>query len=305
MGDLPLTEQFLPEQPPLDRLPTLALLRLMNREDQKVVQAVEEALPAIAATVEVVADRLARGGRLFFVGAGTSGRLGAAEAAECPPTFGTPPEMVQALIAGGERALRQPVEGAEDDTAQAQTAVQAAGIGPDDVVVGITASGRTPFVRAALETARARGAWTVALVCTPDAPLAALAHQTITVAVGPEVLAGSTRLKAGTAQKMVLNMLTTAAMARLGRVYGPFMVDLQPTNQKLRTRAQRIVCLLTGASPEAARAALEAAGWRVKLAIVMLRASVDAATAAAALDQAGGHVRRALARLGVEAEGDG
>ena len=236
-------ERLLTERPnrasrDLDRLPALRVARLMNREDRRAVAAVGRAAPRIAAGVTLIARALAAGGRLFFVGAGTSGRLGVLEAAECPPTFGTPPRLVQAIMAGGRASVFRSREGAEDDGAAAARVVRAR-VRAGDVVVGVSASGVTPFVRAALETARGRRAATILVSCNPKTGVRVRADVVIAPAPGPEVLAGSTRLKAGTATKLVLNTLTTAAMARLGKIYGNRMVDLQPRSRKLRERAAR------------------------------------------------------------------
>ena len=251
---------------------------------------------------EIVA-RWRRGGRLFYFGAGTSGRLGVLDASECPPTFSSPPEQVQGTIAGGDVALRQAVEGAEDDARAGALAVQRAGAGERDVVVGLAASGSTPYVLGALGAARERGAFAVAVVCNPGSALSAAADLAIEVEVGPEVVTGSTRLKAGTAQKLVLNMLSTAAMIRSGKVYGNLMVDLTATNAKLRRRAARIVAEVAGISPAAALPLLQQTGFRVKPAIVMAVRGCDAAEATRRLEAAGGMLREALADQGRPEEG--
>lgn len=269
----------------------------MNREDRRAVAAVGRATQQIAAAVELIVAALRAGGRLFFVGAGTSGRLGVLEAAECPPTFGTPPRLVQAIMAGGRSAVFRSREGAEDDERAAARAVRAR-VREGDAVVGVSASGVTPFVRAALRAARARGAATTLVACTPDAGRG-LARVVIALAPGPEVLAGSTRLKAGTATKLVLNTLTTASMARLGKIYGNRMVDMQPRSRKLRERAVRLVADIGGVGAPRARRLLAAAGGRVPVAIVMTRRDLRADAAARALRAAGGSLRSVIEPRGV------
>jgi N-acetylmuramic acid 6-phosphate etherase len=288
------TEAANPATRDLDRLAVLEQARLMNAEDRRVADAVEAALPAVAEAVTRIADALERGGRLVYVGAGTSGRLAALDAAECPPTFGVDPHTVQAVLAGGPRAMAEAVEGAEDDTTAGAREMDARGVGPADAVVGVAASGETPFTVAAVRRARERGAWTAGITCNPGTPLEAACDLAIVAVVGPEVVAGSTRLKAGTAQKLILNMLSTLAMVRLGKVYGNLMVDLRATNAKLRRRAVRIVAAAAAAPERDADAALARAGGRVPVAIVMLRLGLEAAAAAERLAQAGGSVRRAL-----------
>jgi N-acetylmuramic acid 6-phosphate etherase len=276
----------------LDRLDSRAIARLMNREDRAAVAAVGRAAPAIAAAVDVIVAALRAGGRLFFVGAGTSGRLGVLEAAECPPTFGTRPGLVQAIMAGGRTSVFRSREGAEDDARAAARAVRARVRG-GDVVVGISASGVTPFVRGALAAARSLRAATVLVQCNATRTRVA-ADLVIRAVPGPEVLAGSTRLKAGTATKLVLNTLTTASMARLGKVYGNRMIDLQPRSAKLRARAERLVAEIAGVGPARARRALSDADGRVRLAIVMARRNLPADAAARALRAAGGSLRSVL-----------
>ncbi|HEX9247471.1 MAG TPA: N-acetylmuramic acid 6-phosphate etherase [bacterium] len=290
-----LTEAINDRTRDLDLRTPLDQARVMNEEDRRVPAAVEAVLPQIADAVVRIAEALRRGGRLIYVGAGTSGRLAVLDAAECPPTFGTPPDLVQAVLAGEAQAVTEAVEGAEDDEAAGARAMDARGAGPDDVVVGIAASGRTPFVIAAVRHARARGAATIAVACTPSSPLEAACHLGIVPLVGPEVIAGSTRLKAGTAQKLVLNMLSTLAMVQLGKIYGNLMVDLTATNAKLRRRAVRIVTAAAEVAEPDAVEALARAGGRVPVAIVMLRARLDPEAAAERLVRAGGSVRRALA----------
>ncbi|GHF60440.1 N-acetylmuramic acid 6-phosphate etherase [Kitasatospora xanthocidica] len=291
---VPPTETIRPEWAAIDALPTPELLRLMNVEDRTVPTAVAGQLERIAAVVDAVAARMACGGRLVYAGAGTAGRLGVLDAAECPPTFGTDPALVVGLIAGGLPAVTAATEGAEDSPDLAAADVAALALTPADTLVGVSASGRTPYAVAAVRAARATGALTVALACNRGSALASAAELAVEVEVGPEVLAGSTRLKAGTAQKLVLNMLSTAAMVRLGRTYGNLMVDVRATNAKLRERARRIVAEATGAEDAAVRAALAATGGRAKDAILVLLADVDAPTAARLLDTAGGRLRDAL-----------
>jgi N-acetylmuramic acid 6-phosphate etherase len=288
------TEGRNPASEAIDSLSALEIVRVMNAEDATVALAVGREAEAIARAVEIIADRLARGGRLIYIGAGTSGRLGVLDAAECPPTFNSPPGQVVGLIAGGRTALTQAVEGAEDDPVAAASDLLAAGVSARDTVVGIATSGRTPYVVAGLEFARAQGAATVGLACNPDSPLEALCDVMITPVVGPEILTGSTRLKAGTATKMVLNMLSTGAMVRLGKTFGNLMVDLRATNTKLRDRSCRIVAALTGLDDATAATVLDNAGGEVKTAIVMHRRGVSAEDARRRLDAAQGHLRKAL-----------
>jgi N-acetylmuramic acid 6-phosphate etherase len=279
----------------LDRMTPGGIVELMNREDRRAVAAVGRVRPQIAAVVKLIVAALESGGRLFFVGAGTSGRLGVLEAAECPPTFGTPPRLVQAIIAGGRGAVFRSREGAEDDGAAARRVVRGR-VRRGDVVVGISASGVTPFVRAALTAARRQGAATVLVACNAEGARGSrsAANLRVVLVTGPEVLAGSTRLKAGTATKLVLNTLTTAAMTGLGRVYGNRMVDLQPRSAKLYERALRLVADLGGVSRGRARTALKAARGRVRVAIVMARRGGNAVEASRALGAAGGSLRVAL-----------
>jgi N-acetylmuramic acid 6-phosphate etherase len=288
------TERTNPRSRRLDRLDARAIATLMNREDRAAVAAVGRVAPALGAAVEIVVAALARGGRLFFVGAGTSGRLGVLEAAECPPTFGTRPGLVQAIMAGGRSAVFRSREGAEDDGRTARRVVRAR-VRRGDVVVGVSASGLTPFVAAALAAARALGAATVLVQCSA-ARGRAPADVVVRPVPGPEVLAGSTRLKAGTATKLVLNTLTTASMARLGKVYGNRMIDLQPRSAKLRARAERLVAEIAGVGSARARRALRVARGRVRLAIVVARRNLPADAAARALRAAGGSLRSVLER---------
>ncbi|MFF9217978.1 N-acetylmuramic acid 6-phosphate etherase [Streptomyces viridosporus] len=292
------TEAFRPELADIDRLPTLDIARLMNGEDATVAGAVAERLPEIAAAIDAVADRMARGGRLVYAGAGTAGRLGVLDASECPPTFNTDPARVVGLIAGGPDAMVTSVEGAEDSRDLAASDLAALALTADDTVVGVSASGRTPYAVGAVAYARARGALTVGLACNPGSALAVAAEHGIEVVVGPELLTGSTRLKAGTAQKLVLNMLSTITMIRLGKTYGNLMVDLRASNDKLRARSHRIVALATGAEDDAVARALAATDGEVKHAILVLLADVDGPTAARLLKESGGHLRAALAEAG-------
>jgi len=264
---LPITEQRNPKSMQLDRMSALEIVQLMNQEERHVQEAVASQLPVIAQVAQRIADAFSQGGRLFYFGAGTSGRLGVLDASECPPTFGVPPEQVQGVIAGGDRALRSAVESAEDDPELGRADVQSRRIDTADVVVGLAASGRTPYVRGALQEAKARGATTVLICCNPEALLIPQVDFAIVPVVGPEVLTGSSRLKAGSAQKQVLNMLTTAAFVLQGKVYSNLMVDLRPTNQKLVDRAVRMTMLATNSTREVAQAALEKAQWNVRLAI--------------------------------------
>jgi len=289
-----ITEARNPASVDLDQLDSLGIVTLMNQEDARVAEAVRAELPTIARAVDVIVDRLSRGGRLLYFGAGTSGRLGILDASECPPTFSAPPWQVQGIIAGGRDALDGSIEDIEDDVGAGEEAARAAEVSARDVVVGLAASGRTPWVIGALRAARAAGAATIGVVCNPHTPIHAEVDLCIAPVVGPEVLTGSTRLKAGTAQKMVLNMLSTASMARLGKVYSNLMVDVRPTNSKLRARAIRIVQVGANVSAEQARALLEASGWEVKTALVMALAAIEADEARRRLTAAGGHVRRAL-----------
>ncbi|GGY24350.1 N-acetylmuramic acid 6-phosphate etherase [Streptomyces omiyaensis] len=288
------TEAFRPELAEIDRLSTLEIARTMNGEDRSVPAAVARRLPEIAAAIDATAERMARGGRLIYLGAGTAGRLGVLDASECPPTFNTDPSQVVGLIAGGPSAMVQAVEGAEDSKELAAADLDALGVGPDDTVVGISASGRTPYAIGAVEHARAAGALTIGLSCNEDSALAAAAEHGIEVVAGPELLTGSTRLKAGTAQKLVLNMISTITMIRLGKTYGNLMVDVRASNEKLRARSRRIVALATGAPDEQIEAALTAAGGEVKNAILIILAGVDGPTAAQRLKDSRGHLRAAL-----------
>ncbi|HEV2106285.1 MAG TPA: N-acetylmuramic acid 6-phosphate etherase [Candidatus Eisenbacteria bacterium] len=289
------TEQRNPRTLDLDTLEIPELLVRINAEDRTVADAVARELPQVARAVELVVRSFRAGGRLVYAGAGTSGRLGVLDASECPPTFGSDPGRVVGVIAGGHGALVSAVEGAEDRREEGVRAMDELAVGPDDTVVGVAASRRTPYVMAAVERARARGAATVYVTCTPREELSLPVDVAICPLVGPEVLMGSTRMKAGTAQKLVLNMLTTAAFVRTGKVYENMMVDLMATSQKLVERSRRTVMTATGVDYDAAARAIDAAGRSVKTAIVMLRAGCARAEAERRLAAAGGFVRAALA----------
>ncbi|KPI04741.1 N-acetylmuramic acid 6-phosphate etherase [Actinobacteria bacterium OV450] len=289
------TEAFRPELAEIDRLSTLEIVRTMNAGDATVPAAVAAQLPRIAAAIDAIAARMARGGRLVYAGAGTAGRMGVLDASECPPTFNTDPAQVVGLIAGGPGAMVEAVEGAEDSAGLAAADLAALELAAADTVIGISASGRTPYAVGAVEYARTRGALTVGLSCNAGSALAAAAEHGIEVVVGPELLTGSTRLKAGTAQKLVLNLISTITMIRLGKTYGNLMVDLRASNEKLRARSRRIVALATGAPDEEVEAALDATGGEVKQAVLVLLGAVDGPTAAGLLTTANGHLREALA----------
>ncbi|MGH3309850.1 MAG: N-acetylmuramic acid 6-phosphate etherase [Streptomyces sp.] len=289
------TEAFRSELSDIDQLPTLEIARIMQGEDATVPSAVAAQLPRIATAIDATAERMARGGRLVYAGAGTAGRMGVLDASECPPTFNTDPTAVVGLIAGGPGALITSVEGAEDSKELAAADLDELHLTAADTVVGISASGRTPYAVGAVEHARdAYGALTIGLSCNANSPLAAAADHGLEIVVGPELLTGSTRLKAGTAQKLVLNMLSTITMIRLGKTYGNLMVDLRASNEKLRARSRRIVSLATGAGDETIEAALTQADDEVKTAILIVLAGVDGRTAVRLLDAANGHLRAAL-----------
>ncbi len=278
----------------IDLLPTFDILREMNYEDQTVPLAVEKVIPAIAAAVNQIVAAFQKGGRLIYMGAGTSGRLGVLDASECPPTFSVPPDMVIGLIAGGPDALRRSIEGAEDDPTQGRQALEGIKLGKDDVVVGIAVSGRTPYVIGGLNYAKSIGAFTVALSCNPNSMIAGIADLAISPVVGPEILTGSTRLKSGTAQKLILNMLTTASMIRIGKSYQNLMVDVSASNKKLVARASRIVMQATGCTQQEARRVLDLTGNDVKLAILMEITGMGIEEARAALQNADGFLRKAI-----------
>ncbi|MCX5124346.1 N-acetylmuramic acid 6-phosphate etherase [Streptomyces sp. NBC_00193] len=288
------TEAFRPELAEIDQLPTLEIARLMNAEDATVPAAVAGELETIAAAIDGIAERMARGGRLIYAGAGTAGRMGVLDASECPPTFNTDPSEVVGLIAGGPSAMVKAVEGAEDSKELAAEDLTALALTADDTVIGISASGRTPYAIGAVEFARDHGALTVGLSCNAGSALAAAADHGIEVVVGPELLTGSTRLKAGTAQKLVLNLISTLTMIRLGKTYGNLMVDMRSSNEKLRARARRIVSLATGAPDAEIEAALTASDGEVKQAILVILGGVDGPTAADLLTASRGHLRAAL-----------
>lgn len=288
------TELPNPRTTALDSMPLVELLATMNAEDAGVAAAVAQAIPQIARAVELIVESRRRGGRLIYIGAGTSGRLGVLDAVECPPTFGIDPGEVVGIIAGGPEAFSKAVEGAEDDPARAEQDLAAANLTAADVVVALAASGRTPYAIGALHYGRSVGAATVAISCNRNADSSAHADVGIEIETGPEVVTGSTRLKAGTAQKMVCNMLSTATMVQVGKVYGNLMVDLHPTNAKLVDRARRIIAEATGVDAPTAAALLDAAGGHAKTAIVMQLAGVDAAAARKLLDRTQGFVRTAV-----------
>ncbi|MGW2553998.1 N-acetylmuramic acid 6-phosphate etherase [Streptomyces sp. NPDC001635] len=288
------TEAFRSELAEIDQLPTLEIAKIMNGEDATVPGAVAARLPQIAAAIDDIAERMAGGGRLVYAGAGTAGRLGILDASECPPTFNTDPSQVVGLIAGGPGAMVTSVEGAEDSRELAARDLDALALTDRDTVVGISASGRTPYAVGAVEHARARGALTVGLSCNADSPLAAAADHGIEIVAGPELLTGSTRLKAGTAQKLVLNMISTITMIRLGKTYGNLMVDVRASNAKLRARSHRIVALATGAADEEIERALAATDGEVKNAILTILGGVDGPSAARLLAESGGYLRTAL-----------
>lgn len=284
------TEQRNPATEHIDRLSTLEMVELMNREDEKVAKAVGAVTDKIARAVDTIAQALQNGGRLIYCGCGTSGRLGILDAVECVPTFSVPKELVQGIIAGGYDAVFQAVEGAEDDRELGKTDLQARSFSREDVLVGIAASGRTPYVLGAMEYAKNLGAAVISVTCAPGSAMDCLAEIGIAPTPGPEVITGSTRLKSGTAQKMVLNMLSTGAMVKLGKVYGNLMVDVKPSNEKLRARCVRIVCQAANVSEDAAKSALLSCSYRCKCAIVMLRRNVDAETALSLLEEAHGRI---------------
>ena len=287
------TEARNPASGHLDSVSTAEMVRVLHNADHEAVGAVDAVLPQVAAAIDGIVARLEAGGRLFYLGAGTSGRLGVLDASECPPTYNVPAEMVQGLIAGGDVALRRSVERAEDDETQGQRDLEERGFSGKDVLVGIAASGRTPYVVGGVKYARELGALTIGLSCVPGSKLALAAEMEITPATGPEVVTGSTRMKAGTATKLVLNMLSTGSLVRLGYVYGNLMVNVQPTNVKLRDRAARIIATLTGLDTSGAEALLERAG-SVKTAVVMNKLRLSREAAEARLATAKGRLRAAL-----------
>ena len=289
-----ITEQRNPNSMHVDSLSALEIVQLMNEEDKQVPLAIEKCLPQIAQAVERIVAVFQQGGRLVYIGAGTSGRLGVLDASECPPTFGVSPEMVKGIIAGGERALRHPIEGAEDSKAQAVVDLQTIQFSSKDVLVGIAASGRTPYVIGALESAKSLGSVTVSISSNPNSAMANIVDIAIDTVVGPEVLTGSSRLKSGTAQKLVLNMLTTASMILMGKCYQNLMVDVQASNEKLKTRAIRIVMQATDCDKALAEETLKLADQNAKLAIMMILSGLDRAQAEALLEKHQGKLQLAL-----------
>lgn len=289
-----ITEQRNPNSMHVDSLSALEIVQLMNEEDKQVPLAIEKCLPQIAQAVECIVAAFQQGGRLVYIGAGTSGRLGVLDASECPPTFGVSPEMVKGIIAGGERALRHPIEGAEDSKAQAVVDLQTIQFSSKDVLVGIAASGRTPYVIGALEYAKSLGSVTVSIASNPNSAMANIVDIAIDTVVGPEVLTGSSRLKSGTAQKLVLNMLTTASMILMGKCYQNLMVDVQASNEKLKARAIRIVMQATDCDKALAEETLKQADQNAKLAIMMILSGLDRAQAEALLEKHQGKLQLAL-----------
>jgi len=289
-----ITEQRNPNSMNVDSLSALEIMRLMNEEDKQVPLAIEKCLPQIAQAVECIVAAFQQGGRLVYIGAGTSGRLGVLDASECPPTFGVSPEMVKGIIAGGERALRHPIEGAEDSKEQAVVDLQTIQFSSKDVLVGIAASGRTPYVIGALEYAKSLGSVTVSIASNPNSAMANIVDIAIDTVVGPEVLTGSSRLKSGTAQKLVLNMLTTASMILMGKCYQNLMVDVQASNEKLKARAIRIVMQATDCDKSLAEETLKQADQNAKLAIMMILTGLDRAQAEALLKKHQGKLQLAL-----------
>lgn len=289
-----ITEQRNPNSMHVDSLSALEIVQLMNEEDKQVPLAIEKCLPQIAQAVECIVAAFQQGGRLVYIGAGTSGRLGVLDASECPPTFGVSPEMVKGIIAGGERALRHPIEGAEDSKAQAVVDLQTIQFSSKDVLVGIAASGRTPYVIGALEYAKSLGSVTVSIASNPNSAMANIVDIAIDTVVGPEVLTGSSRLKSGTAQKLVLNMLTTASMILMGKCYQNLMVDVQASNEKLKARAIRIVMQATDCDKAIAEETLKQADQNAKLAIMMILSGLGRAQAEALLEKHQGKLQLAL-----------
>jgi N-acetylmuramic acid 6-phosphate etherase len=289
-----LTEQANPASEGIDALPTEQVLSIINEEDRKVAEAVARELPSITRAVNAIVNAFEKGGRLFYVGAGTSGRLGVLDAAECPPTFNVPPETVQGIIAGGEPAVSRATETSEDDPSIGARDIVGRGFVERDVLAGIAASGRTPYVLGAIAEANRMGALTIGISCTPDSELSRAVKLPITLLVGPEIVAGSTRMKAGTATKMVLNMLTTASFIRMGYVFGNLMVNVQPKNSKLADRARRIIAMAAGVSYDRAGELLAAAGNSVRTAIVMARGGVDRLEAERRLARTRGRISESL-----------
>lgn len=291
------TEHKNPASEFIDQVSTFSMLQIINNEDKKIAPAIEAILPQIAAAVDTITAHLTKGGRLFYIGAGTSGRLGILDAAECPPTYGTDPELVQGIIAGGPTAILTAQEGAEDSVSLAVDDLKAKALTASDVVVGIAASGRTPYVIGGLTYAREIGAVTISIACTPGAPIASLADIALTPDIGPEVITGSTRMKAGTAQKLILNMLSTGTMIHLGKVYGNLMVDVKASNKKLEERARYIVMEATGCDRPTSIQKLKEAQGQAKVAVFMLLSGTSVDKAAKLLDEAHGFVAIALKNL--------
>jgi len=290
------TEQSNPASASIDAMDSLSIVELMNREDARVVDAVRLILPQVACAIEAIVERIGMGGRLIYIGAGTSGRLGVLDASECPPTFNTPPELVVGIIAGGDRALRRAIEGAEDDRSAGGEALRAVSLSSKDVVCGIATSGRTPYVLGALEQARLEGAITLGVTCNKGSEMDSLCDVLLSPIVGPEILSGSTRLKAGTATKMVLNMLTTGTMIRIGKTYRNWMVDLRATNEKLKDRSVRIVSGITGLDRIQAEDLLRDCDGEVKTAIVSYELQIEAQAARERLNGVSGRLGCLLAR---------
>jgi N-acetylmuramic acid 6-phosphate etherase len=293
-----LTEQTNPDSRNLDEFSTVKLLEIMNAADAQVAGAVAQEIPRIAAASEAIATALESGGALLYIGAGTSGRLGVLDAAECPPTFGVSPELVRGIMAGGERALTHSLEGVEDDPAAGARDLEAAGFGPRDILVGISASGRTPYVLGAVGKARQINAVTCGISCVQNSELSRAVQYPIEPVLGPEILTGSTRLRAGTATKLILNMISTAVMVKLGHVYGNLMVSVQPSNQKLEDRARRIIQETTGVTYQQAAELLDRAGRSVRVAIVMQKKQISREQANTLLARANGKIREALKEIG-------
>jgi len=298
VDSLPITEQANPRSENLSSLSSAEIVQLMNDEDATVADAVRRVLPSIAMAIEAIVQRLKSGGRLFYIGTGTSGRLGVLDASECPPTFGVPPELVQGVIAGGYDACYRAVEASEDDARASETDLQQRSFGSGDALVGIAASGKTPYTVGAITYARQLGAFTVGLTCVPNSPITQAAEVSIVPVVGPEIVTGSSRLKAGTAQKMVLNMISTATMVRLGYVSGNRMSNLQAKNSKLRDRALRILMQETRLEPDRAASLFQESENNLSVALVMAKANVTKDQAGDALRSANGKVEDALKRLG-------
>ncbi|MCQ6561634.1 N-acetylmuramic acid 6-phosphate etherase [Paenibacillus mendelii] len=290
------TEQRNQNTRKIDRQSTEQIMYMINDEDQRIAEVVRSSIPHIAAATDRIVEAFRQGGRLFYFGAGTSGRLGILDASECPPTYGSDPSMVQGVIAGGVQAIQEAVEGAEDSEENGARDVDLYGVRAQDVVVGIAASGRTPYVLGAMRSARAIGATVIGISNNEQSPMRPLAHQMIEAVVGPEVILGSTRMKSGTAQKLILNMLTTASMIRIGKVYDNLMVDLQPSNEKLVHRSKRIIKMATDADDERIEAAYKKSGGHVKTAIVMILTDTDSDQAKLLLERADGFVAEAVKR---------